>query len=87
MSRRSIIALVVIFILFVIFLAITAQSRNDFEQAYNKGVEQLENGNIEEAIRCFRDIPNCTEYLDIKELLENAGVDLCPSCGYILSDE
>lgn len=81
------ITLVVIFISFVFVMVTATKARNDFKQSYDKGKEQLESGNIEEAISYFSEIPDCANYLDIRELLENEGVDFCPSCGHILSDE
>lgn len=59
--------------------------RDKYEEAYNEGVSLLKQGNYDEAIEYFSEIPDYIEYKDTSDLLEVYDVDtVCPYCGHVL---
>lgn len=72
-------------LLCIILIAIAlVQLRGDNKAHYNEGVRYLESGNTQEAINCFKKIPDYINYSNIRDLLEDEDIELCPSCSYIL---
>lgn len=80
---RIIISLTIIIFL-IVFFSSAFYTREKYIKIYDEGVSLLDAGNYKEAIECFNDIPNYTNYRDISKLLEKHGFSICPYCGSLL---
>ena len=83
-KRARIIIICEISIFIVAFFGSAFHTRNKYIEFYNEGVSLLEEENYTDAIDRFSNIPNYIDYEDIRELLEEYQIDVCPRCGLIL---
>ena len=86
LSRKTKIVVIIcsIVVFSVLFCSSAVYTRNEYIKIYNEGVSLLEKGNYTDALNRFSDIPNYIDYRDIRELLEEHQIDVCPRCGLIL---
>lgn len=86
LSRKAKITIIIcsIVVFSVLFCSSAVYVRNEYIEIYNEGVSLLEEGNYIDALNRFSDIPNYIDYRDIRELLEEYQIDVCPQCGFIL---
>ena len=68
----------------IIFFCFAVYTKNEYTRIYDEGVYLLKTGNYKDSIERFNDIPNCTDYRDISELLEKYELSMCPNCGSLL---
>lgn len=86
LSRKSKIMIIICSIVAfsILFCSSAVYVRNEYIEIYNEGVSLLEEGDYINALNRFSDIPNYIDYRDIRELLEEHQIDVCPRCGLIL---
>lgn len=82
MKIRSLITIILFFIVFILLTIYTFHVRNENKTIYNRGVILLEDGDYSGAINEFEKIPDYINYGDIQDLLLKYEIkDVCPYCG------
>ena len=86
-KNRKIGILIFMVLLFIlIFISFANYKKHEYIEIYNKGIQLLNDGNVDSALDCFDDIPNYTRYRDISQLLKENNFQICPNCGAVVDD-
>lgn len=86
MSKKQKIAILIFMVLsfILVFISFAYYKKHEYAEVYSKGVQLLNEGNVDSALDCFDNIPNYTRYRDISQLLEESNIQICPNCGAIV---